>query len=52
VRALDSEAGENVVKWCPGGCRMGQKSPIEVQHAQKTTDLTNGPVRVVVLELE
>jgi hypothetical protein len=52
VRSLDSGAGENVMKWCLGGRRVGQKSPIEVQHAQKTMELTNGLVRVAVLELE
>jgi hypothetical protein len=32
VRALDSGARENVMKWCLDGRRVG---PVEVQHAQK-----------------
>jgi hypothetical protein len=49
--ALDSGAGENVVQWCLGGRRVGQKSPIEVQHAQKSAELTGGLGRVAVLEV-
>jgi hypothetical protein len=35
VGALDSGAREKVVQWCLGGRRVGQKSSIDVQHAQK-----------------
>jgi hypothetical protein len=47
--ALDSGVEENV-KWCLGGRRVGQKSPVELQHAQKTAELTGGLGRVAVLE--
>jgi hypothetical protein len=30
------------VMWCLGGRRVGQKSPVEVYHAQKTTELAGG----------
>jgi hypothetical protein len=30
VGTLDSVAGECVVKWCPGGCCVGQESPVEI----------------------
>jgi hypothetical protein len=51
VGALNSRAGEDAVKWCLGGRRVGQKSPIEVQHAQESTELTGGLGRVAVLEM-
>jgi hypothetical protein len=51
VRALDSGAGENVMQWCLGGRRVRQKSPIEFEHAQKSTELTGGLGRVAVLEI-
>jgi hypothetical protein len=31
---------------------MGQKSPMEVQHAQKSMELTGGLGRVAVLDLD
>jgi hypothetical protein len=46
VRALDSKPGNNAIKWCLGGRRVEQKSPIEDQHAQKRMDLTGGLGRV------
>jgi hypothetical protein len=39
------------MKWCLGGCGVGQKSPVEVQHAQKTAELTGGLERVAVLKM-
>jgi hypothetical protein len=51
VETLDSGAGENVVQWCLGGRSLGQKSPVEIQHAQKSTKLTGGLWRVAVLEM-
>jgi hypothetical protein len=51
VVALDSGAPENVVKWYLGGRRVGQKSPVEVQHAQETAELTGGLGRMAVLEM-
>jgi hypothetical protein len=30
---------------------VGQKSPVEIQHAQKSTELTGGLWRVAVLEM-
>jgi hypothetical protein len=51
VGTLDSGAGENVVQWCLGGRSVGQKSPVEVEHAQKLTELTGGLWRVAVLEM-
>jgi hypothetical protein len=41
---------ENVVQCCLGGRSVGQKSPVEIQHAQKSTELTGGLWRVAVLE--
>jgi hypothetical protein len=49
--AFDSDTGESVVQWCLGGRRVGQKSPIEVHHAQKSTELTGGLGRGAVLEV-
>jgi hypothetical protein len=51
VRALDSGSGENVVKWWLVCRRVGQKSPIEVKHAQETAELTGGLGRETVLEV-
>jgi hypothetical protein len=51
VGALDSGAVQNVVQWCLSGRSVGQKSPVEVQHAQKSTELTGGLWRVAVLEM-
>jgi hypothetical protein len=51
VETLDSGAGENVVQWSLGGHCVGQKSPIEVQHAQKSTELTDGLWKLAVLEM-
>jgi hypothetical protein len=42
VSSVDSEAGENVGKWCLVCRRVGQKSPVLVQHAQETAGLTGG----------
>jgi hypothetical protein len=38
------------VQWCLGGRRVRQESPVEVQHAQKSTKLTGGLGRGAVLE--
>jgi hypothetical protein len=43
--------GEYVVQWCLSGRRVGQKSPIEIQHAQKSTEHTGTLRRVAVLEI-
>jgi hypothetical protein len=40
VSSVDSGAGENVVKWCLVRRRVVQKSPVDVQHAQETAELT------------
>jgi hypothetical protein len=40
VGTLDSGFGKNVSKWCVGGLCVEQKSPIEVQLAQKKAKLT------------
>jgi hypothetical protein len=34
-----------------GGRRVGQKSPVEIQHGQNSTELTSGLWRVAVLEM-
>lgn len=34
VATLDSGAGENIVKWCLGSRHVGQKSSVEIPHAQ------------------
>jgi hypothetical protein len=39
------------MQWCLGGSSVRQKSPVEVQHAQESTDLTGGLWRVAVLEM-
>jgi hypothetical protein len=49
--ALDSGAGKNVVQWYLGGRCVGQKSPMEVHHARKSTELTSGLWRMTVLEM-
>jgi hypothetical protein len=51
VGALDSGAGRKVVQWCLGGRLLGQKSYINVQHAQKSAELTGGLGMLAVLEL-
>lgn len=51
MRALDTGSRENVVKWCLVCRCMGQKSPVEVQHAQETAELTGGLGRVTVLKM-
>jgi hypothetical protein len=51
VGALESGAGENVMKWCLGCRRMGQESRVEVQHAQKMAELTGGIGRVAILKM-
>jgi hypothetical protein len=40
--ALDSGDGENVVQWCLGSRSVGQKSPVKVQHAKKSMEVTGG----------
>jgi hypothetical protein len=51
VRALDSEAGENIVMQCLV-CRCGgQKQPVEVQHTQEGAELTTGLGRLAVLKM-
>jgi hypothetical protein len=42
MRALDSGAGKNVMERCLGGSGVGQKSPVEFQHAQEAAELTGG----------
>jgi hypothetical protein len=49
--ALESGSGENVMKWCPGGRLVWQKSPVELQHAKKTEELTGSLGRVAVLKM-
>jgi hypothetical protein len=49
--ALDSGAGENVVQWCLGCHRVGQKSSIEGQYIQKSTELTGRLGKVAVLKM-
>jgi hypothetical protein len=39
------------MQWCLGGRRVGRKSPVEVQPAQKLTELTGGLWRVAALEM-
>jgi hypothetical protein len=51
VGALDSGTGENVVQWFLRGRPLGQKLPIEIQHAQKSTELTGGLWSLTVLEM-
>jgi hypothetical protein len=51
VRVLDSGYRENIVKWCLVGHHVGQKLPVEVQHAQKQVELTGGLGRLAVLEM-
>jgi hypothetical protein len=51
VGALDSGTGENVVQWCLDGRSVGRTSPLEVQHTQKSTELTGVLWRVAVLEM-
>jgi hypothetical protein len=51
VGAIDSGVKQNVVQWRLGGRRMRQKSPIEVQHAQKWAELTGGLRRIAALEM-
>jgi hypothetical protein len=49
VGALDSGAGDNIVKWCVGGRRVGQESRVEIPHAQSTEELIGGLGSVGVL---
>jgi hypothetical protein len=51
VGTLESEAAENVVQWCLGGRSVGQKSPVDFQHAQNSTELTGVDCSVEVLEM-
>jgi hypothetical protein len=51
VVTLDSGAVENVVHWRLGGLSVGQKSPVEIQDAQKSTELTGRLWRVAFLEM-
>jgi hypothetical protein len=51
IRALDSGAGKNVVERCLGRSGVGQKSPVEIQHAQEAAELTGGLRRGAVLEM-
>jgi hypothetical protein len=39
------------MKWSLGGRRVGQKSPVEVQHAQKPSELTGGLGRLARLKI-
>jgi hypothetical protein len=36
---------------CLGGSGVGQKSPVEIQHAQEAAELTGGLWREAVLEM-
>jgi hypothetical protein len=40
MRALDSPVGENIMKRCLGSSGVGQKLPVEIQHAQEAAELT------------
>jgi hypothetical protein len=51
VGVLDSGAGENIMNWCLGGRRVGQKSPVEVQHAQGTVELSGNLGSLTVVEI-
>jgi hypothetical protein len=51
VRAINSGAGENVIKWSLDGRLVGQKSPVEIQHAQKSAELTGVFGREAVPEM-
>jgi hypothetical protein len=51
MRALDSGAGKNVMERCLGGSGVGQKSPVEIQHAQEAAELMDGLWRGTVLEM-
>jgi hypothetical protein len=51
MRTFDSGAGESVMEWCLGPSSVRQKSPIEVQHAQKATELTGGLRRGAALKM-
>jgi hypothetical protein len=51
MRALDSEARQNIVKRCLVCCCVAQKSPVEVQNAQEMTELTCGVGRLAVLKM-
>jgi hypothetical protein len=51
VRALDSGAGEEIVKRRLVCRRLGQKSPVEVQYAQETAGLTGGLGSLAVLKI-
>jgi hypothetical protein len=49
---LDSGAGENVVQWRLCGRSVRQNSPVKVQHAQKSMELTGGLWKMAVLEVD
>jgi hypothetical protein len=51
MRALDSGAGESVMEFCIGTSSVGQKSPVEFQHAREATELTGGLQRDAVLKM-
>jgi hypothetical protein len=42
--------GESVVEWCLGSSSVG-KNPVEIQHAQKSTELTGGLRRRAVQKM-
>jgi hypothetical protein len=39
------------MKWCSGGHRVWQNSPVEVQHTQKLAKLTGGLGMLAVLKM-
>jgi hypothetical protein len=41
ITTFDSGAGQ-VMKWCFGSSGVGQKSPVEVEHAHEAEELTGG----------
>jgi hypothetical protein len=51
VRVLDSGSGKYVVKWGLVCGPVEKKSPVEVQQAQETAELTGGLGSLAVLEM-
>jgi hypothetical protein len=51
VGALESGAGEKIIRWCLAGRRVGQISPVEIYNGQKTAKLTDVLGRVAVQKM-
>jgi hypothetical protein len=51
MAALESGAEKNAVQSCMGGRRVGLKSPVEIQHAQKSTEISCCLGRGAILEM-